>query len=94
MECIAIEQAYSNLAEGIIVQAGKDYLKIKKNLETCKPGKKRDLFTRDLVQIEKFFKSRWYRDLTETDPDWLVAKLDEAFEHMKATGKLDIIDKL
>lgn len=90
----AIERGYADLAEAIVAQAGIDYLKIKKELEDLQPCRKRNNLIAELESIERFFKSEWFKDLTDVSPNWLVGQLDKAYAAMKATGQLKLIDEL
>lgn len=95
MKHVAIEQAYNELAEAIVAQAGIDYLKTRKKLETVDPeSKKGKILTKEFEDVKKFFRSRWYKDLTDIDPEWLVKKLDEAYNGMKNSNNLKLIDEL
>lgn len=59
---------YQNLANGIVMQAAKDYIK------ALREGYR----MRDQARtIEKFFRSAWYKELTKVDPEWLIRKLQE-----------------
>lgn len=62
-----IKNAYEDLANAIIVQAAKDYTCL---LEGAKPTP-----GFNLVEIEKFFKSEWYRVLTKVDSDIILEQL-------------------
>lgn len=53
-----------NLANGIIVQASKDY---RAALELDDK--------QSIAEIERFFRSEWYKMLTSIDGDYLIAKL-------------------
>lgn len=90
----AIERGYEKLAEAIIVQAGIDYLKTKKALDNLKPGQSENILLKRLAEIRGFFKSQWYRDLTDVDSRWLITKLDDTYEDMKSHNQLNLIDKL
>ena len=52
------------LANGIIVQACKDY----------RTALKRDN-RQSIAEIERFFRSEWYKMLTSIDGEYLIAKL-------------------
>ena len=63
---------YENLANAIILMAVKDYrsalkkLKKRPNYETAKIMKN---------EVERFFRSDWYRELTSVDGNILIKKL-------------------
>lgn len=88
----AVERAYNELAEAIVVQAGIDYLRTKKKLEIAAEGDYRNRLLSNLADIEKFFQSRWCRELTDTDPDWFKEELDKAYDNLKKTNNLKLID--
>ena len=62
-------ESYKDLANGIIVQAAKDYRKalrqLRRNpkLETAKDTKS---------EVEQFFHSTWFSALSDADPDYLL----------------------
>lgn len=64
--------AYENLANAIILMAVKDYrwalnkLKKRPNYEQAK---------RIIKEVEKFFHSSWYRELTSVDGNFLIEKI-------------------
>ena len=59
---------YQNLANGVVMQAAKDYIK------AIREGyRKRD----EKRHLERFFRSAWYKELTKVDPEWLIRKLQE-----------------
>lgn len=60
------ETAYENLANAIVLQAVKDYRAAKKRKNSANIG-----------IIRKFFRSDWFRTLTDIDGEWLIRKLDE-----------------
>lgn len=82
------------LGGAIVAQAGLDYLKTRKNLEGLEDGEKRRRLEATLRDIEKFFKSRWYRELTEVDGTFLKEQLDKYYEKLKSENKLREIDTL
>ncbi len=82
------------LASAIVAQAGLDYLKIKKKLDGLKDGESRKILEAKLEDIERFFESRWYRDLTEVKGDWLKEQLDKYYDELKKNNNLKEIDTL
>ena len=61
-----IDECYENLANAIVVQAVKDYRAAKR---TGNSGK--------IASIRRFFRSDWFRALTEVDGEYLIRKLDK-----------------
>lgn len=65
---------YEKLANGIIIQAAKDYedayIKVLKNPES-KSGNK------DMKALEQFFLSNWYACLTEVDGNTMISMLQD-----------------
>lgn len=74
---------YDLLSEAIVAQAGKDYLELKKFLYVTKEGKEARKAAKELREINRFFRSTWYKTLTDVDSDWLIAQLDAEFEAWK-----------
>lgn len=70
--------AYEKLANAIIIQAAKDYRVAKRKLRR-KPGNK-DAGT-EAESIERFFRSDWFRALTEIDGEMLIRKLNEEVDN-------------
>ena len=63
---------YEQLANAIVLQAVKDYRKALKKLmkyprhETAK---------RSIAEVERFFHSDWYKELTSVDGDYVLKKI-------------------
>ena len=86
---------YVNLANAIVGQAAKDYLMYKKRLyilgDDDDPNEIRGEVIRyrdKLNDVQKFFKSKWYKTLTDLNVEILVRKLDEEFEEWKTEREL------
>jgi hypothetical protein len=64
---------YENLANAIILRAVRDYRKALKKLAK---------FPDDIIamsrkqEVERFFRSRWFKVLTSLDPEMLIRKLN------------------
>ena len=65
---------YSNLANAIVVQAAKDYMTALKKLKRSRSNK---AALQEMVDLETFFHSGWYGELTSVDPDFLIRELRE-----------------
>ena len=65
---------YERLANAIIIQAAKDYRVALRRLR-CKPGNKDAQNEKE--SIERFFRSDWFRTLTEVDGEMLIRRLQE-----------------
>ena len=65
---------YQYLANAIVEQAAKDYIKARKFL--AKHPKNEDAL-RQVEECKRFFHSSWYEYLTKVDPDFLLEKLDK-----------------
>lgn len=63
---------YQALANAIIEQAVKDYRAALKILRRHPDSK---AAMEEAMELEKFFHSGWYGDLTDVDPDFLITKL-------------------
>jgi hypothetical protein len=66
---------YENLANAIVAQAAKDYLRALKQLK--KYPNYEDALARKR-EIERFFRSEWYSHLTKVNADYLISKLEMA----------------
>lgn len=65
---------YENLANAIILQAVKDYRAAGRKLKK-KPDN--TLARAEIGSIERFFRSGWYKYLTDVDGEMLIRKLRE-----------------
>ena len=85
---------YKALAEAIVVQAGIDYLDLKMRLENADTDEEIDKLMAGIAEIRAFFRSKWYRELSNTNPKWMLKKLDEGYEELKRTNQLNRIKQL
>ena len=67
---------WSMLAGAIVGQAMKDYRLALKTLRR-NPESRAPKYTKD--EVEAFFMSRWYRDLTRIDGEKLIRELQEEY---------------
>ena len=65
---------WENLASAIILQAVKDYREARKKLKKRPKNEDAKLMISD---CEAFFRSDWYRALTDIDGEMLIRKLRE-----------------
>ena len=65
---------WENLANSIILQAVKDYREARKKLKKRPKNEDAKLMISD---CEAFFRSEWYRALTDIDGEMLIRKLRE-----------------
>ena len=66
---------YENLANAIIIQACKDYRKAyKRYLRRYRSTDKPDS---ELVELELFFRSAWYKCLTAIDGEYLMDRINK-----------------
>ena len=69
-----MDRNFEDLANGIVLQAVKDYREALEEL---------DIDSRNLeakttrVDVESFFRSNWYKELTSLDPEILIEQLKE-----------------
>ena len=66
------KDGYSELANAIIIQAVTDYRKARKQLRR-NPYFKNAL--RTLADVETFFYSDWFNQLSDVDPDYILSRL-------------------
>jgi hypothetical protein len=64
--------SYQTLANGIIVQAVKDYRAARKTL--CRHPRSANAAA-TITEIEAFFHSKWFKMLTDTDPAYILDQL-------------------
>lgn len=65
---------YEKLANGIVIQAAKDY---RTALRKLKRNPRNQLAKVEADSIERFFRSDWYKCLTEVDGEMVLRKLRE-----------------
>ena len=65
---------YESLAVAIVAQAGKDYMKA---LQTLKRNRKNKEALSMKEEVERFFASSWYQELTDLDSAFLMRKIQE-----------------
>lgn len=68
---------YENLANSIVLLAVKDYRDTLKKLKKW-PGNESAKIMKD--EVERFFRSAWYRELTSVDGEYLISKLQAEVE--------------
>ena len=69
MENVKYAECYVELANAIVLQAFKDYRKALFKM-VQEPGEWKHRSTKK--KLEQFFHSKWYRTLTELDPEILI----------------------
>ena len=69
------DEGIENLANGIILQAVKDYRKALKGFSLN--GKSS---TAVIAECERFFRSDWYRQLTNVDGEYLITTIRKEFD--------------
>ena len=65
---------YTNLANAIVTQAAMDYLAALKKLKRSRNNK---MAMAEAMELERYFHSGWYGELTSVDPDYLIRRLRE-----------------
>lgn len=68
------EECYQGLANAIIIQAAKDYRKAK---EVLRRVPRHEGALKVKAEIERFFKSDWFKCLTDLDGEMLMRKLQK-----------------
>lgn len=73
---------YEELANGIIIQACKDYKSAyKRSLRKTGIAGEAD---EELAELEEFFRSNWYKKLTEVDGEYLMERIrNDVLKHEK-----------
>jgi hypothetical protein len=69
-----MNEGYTDLANAIVEQAVKDYIRALKILKK-RPWSESAKIT--IHEVEQFFRSDWYLQLTDLDPETLIQKLNE-----------------
>lgn len=68
---------YEKLANAIVILAAKDYRAALKKLKKW-PRNESAKIMKD--EVERFFRSAWYRELTSVDGEYLISKLQAEVE--------------
>ena len=79
------EDPYERLANAIVLQAVSDY---RVALKKIKAHPKNRQAIDEALEIERFFRSGWYQQLTSVDGDYLIRRLqDEIRQSESIRGK-------
>lgn len=68
---------YENLANSIVLLAVKDYRDVLKKLKKWPRNEAAQIMK---AEVERFFRSAWYRELTSVDGEFLISKLQAEVE--------------
>lgn len=68
---------YENLVNSIILLAVKDYRDALKKLKKWPRNEAAQIMK---AEVERFFRSAWYRELTSVDGEFLISKLQAEVE--------------
>ena len=80
-----VEDPYERLANAIVLQAVSDYRVALKKIKAH--PKNREAIS-EALEIEKFFRSGWYSQLTDVDGEYLIRRLqDEIRQSESIRGK-------
>lgn len=72
-----MSEPFENLASAIILQAVKDY---RDALKKHRKRRKYQPAIEMITEVERFFHSEWYRELTSVDGEMLIRKLKSEVE--------------
>lgn len=75
------EDPYERLANAIILQAVSDY---RTALKKIKAHPKNRQAIDEALEIERFFRSGWYQQLTSVDGEYLIRRLQEEIRQSKS----------
>ena len=79
------EDPYERLANAVVLQAVSDY---RVALKKIKAHPKNGEAISEALEIEKFFRSGWYSQLTDVDGEYLIRRLqDEISQSESIRGK-------
>lgn len=85
------EDPYERLANAIILQAVADY---RTALKKIKAHPKNRQAIDEALEIERFFRSQWYAQLTSVDGEYLIKRLqDEIRQSQSIRGKKNKSDR-
>jgi len=72
-----LSNPYENLANSIVLLAVKDYRDALKKLKKWPRNEAAQIMK---AEVERFFRSAWYRELTSVDGEYLISKLQAEVE--------------
>lgn len=85
------ENPYERLANALILQAVSDY---RTALKKIKAHPKNRQAINEALEIERFFRSQWYSQLTSVDGEYLIKRLqDEIRQSESIRGKKNKSDR-
>ena len=85
------EDLYERLANAVVLQAVSDYRVALKKIKAH--PKNREAIS-EALEIEKFFRSGWYSQLTDVDGEYLIRRLqDEIRQSESIRGKKNISNR-
>ena len=85
------EDPYERLANAIVLQAVSDYRVALKKIKAH--PKNREAIS-EALEIEKFFRSGWYSQLTDVDGEYLIRRLQEEIRQSESIrGKKNISNR-
>ena len=85
------EDPYERLANAVVLQAVSDYRVVLKKIKAH--PKNREAIS-EALEIEKFFRSGWYSQLTDVDGEYLIRRLqDEIRQSESIRGKKNISNR-
>ena len=85
------EDPYERLANAVVLQAVSDYRVALKKIKAH--PKNREAIS-EALEIEKFFRSGWYSQLTDVDGEYLIRRLqDEIRQSESIRGKKNISNR-
>ena len=79
---MANKEGYERLANAIVIQAAEDYRKALKKLNKHPRDDNAKLLVNEL---ERFFKSQWYNELTDISGEWLMEKIKKSVQPIRMT---------
>ncbi len=86
-----VEDPYERLANAIILQAVSDYRVALKKIKAHPKNKEAII---EALEIERFFRSGWYGQLTGVDGEYLIKRLqDEVRQSESIRGKKNKSDR-
>lgn len=82
-----VRRAFENLANAIVVQAAEDYRQALWGMARHKEDRDFFKYSATAKECERFFRSPWYKTLTDVDPEILIGALREECSRCKPTRR-------
>lgn len=79
-------EPWENFANGIIVQACRDYREALEGMKQAKDYRVKITHTHTIHSLNRFLRGTWYSMLTQVDPEYLIEQLNQLYGNAETTN--------